>query len=521
MTTAGEFFSSCGVARRWKASAAAVGIVLLWTLVACRRLGLPGLQYDEVLFAAWLYPGKQASATWIERLMLMPYMGALKPWLYALWLPLAGHGAWAVRLPMILLSAVTLGLIYRVLRRVVEPGLALALLALAAGDALYLFTSRYDWGPVVLQRLCFWGALAILTGGASARRAFFAGLLCGLGLFDKLSFHWLLVAGAATALIFYPRQLRERLHVSGFAGFIVGSLPLWLYRGAGFGQGAVDLEGDWSPIQAKLSLVRNALAGRPLNGWIAHSYLEPEIQEDFQPPGWLAFAERWAGDWLLLLAAVAFLAMAVLLMRGDAKARFAAAGALFCALAGTQMFVLNGAGYLHHWALAAPVPQLAIGLAGAALWERRMGRPWLVLAFVSMLAVQALALARQYKEIVDYGGRPSWSEAIHPLADHLLAGKPEHVVILDWGIETQLLLLSGGELPTRSVFGDADITHWLEQPGDRVFVAYESGVPDLFPGAAKDLERLAAALGLELEKFAPIEDRQGRPIYRIWRVRRP
>lgn len=494
-------------------------------LAACYRLDLPGLQYDEVLFAAWLYPGEQESTTWVERLMLMPYMGALKPWIYALWLPLAGHAAWAVRLPMILVSAATLGLIYRTVSRFVEPGPALALLALVAGDALYLLTSRYDWGPVVLQRFCFWGALAVLTGGVSARRAFLAGLLSGLGLFDKLSLHWLLVAGAAAALAFYPRQLRERLRTAtlgaGVVGFLIGSLPLWIYRFSGHGQGAVSLESDGGPIGAKLSLARNALAGRPLNGWIAHSHLEPEILNNFRPPGWLAFAERWAGDWLLLLAMVAFVATVVLLLKGDRTACLAAAGALFCGLAGAQMFVISGAGYLHHWALAAPVPQLAIGLAGAALWERRVGRAWLIAAFASMLAAQALAVGRQYTEIVDYGGRPSWSEAIYPLADQLQRQAPPQILVLDWGIETQLRLLSGGELATRSVFGDADITHWLQQPGGRVFVAYAKGAPDLFPGAAADLERLATNLGVELEASASVEDRQGRSIYRIWRVRSP
>ena len=60
---------------------AAAGILAVWLMVACVRLDLPGLQFDEVLYAAWLHPDQPAG--WVDRLMLMPYMGALKAWIYA------------------------------------------------------------------------------------------------------------------------------------------------------------------------------------------------------------------------------------------------------------------------------------------------------------------------------------------------------------------------------------------------------------------------------------------------------
>ncbi|MBI1353595.1 MAG: hypothetical protein GC160_04560 [Acidobacteria bacterium] len=507
---------------------AAAGIIGLWVAAATWRLGWPGLQFDEVLFAVWLYPTEQAArAPWIDRLMLMPYMGALKAWIYGLWLPAAGNTAWAVRLPMVVLAAATLGLIFGAVRRAVPGRAALVLLALAAGDPLYLLTSRYDWGPVVLQRLCLWGALGVLLGGRSAPRALLAGLLAGVGLFDKLSFHWLLLAAVATAALVYPRELWVRAKsgapAAGLGGFLLGSWPVWLYRWAGRRSEPVTLETDWGALEGKLSLVRNALSGEPLNGWIAHSYLEPEMQE-LGPPAWLAFSDWGASGWLGWVAAVSLAALAALwLRRGEAGAlrceRAAAACVIFCALAAAQMMAVQGAGYLHHWALVAPVPQLGMGFVGMALWERRRWRGWLLGLLASVLAAQGLALARQYYAIAEYGGRPAWSEAIFPLAEELRERAPEHVVALDWGIEVPLRLLSAGRLPTLAVSRDEDLRHWLAEPGDRLFVGYLPGVPDLFEAAEPRFAAAAGELGLTVEEVGRVRDRQGREIFGVWRVR--
>ena len=507
---------------------AAAGVIGLWVVIAAWRLDRPGLQYDEALFAVLLYPSEQAAqASWTERLMLTPYMGALKAWIHALWLPLAGGAAWAVRLPMIVLAAATLGLIHGVARRFASPGAALALLALAAADPVYLLTSRYDWGPVVLQRLCLWGALSLLLGRPSTPRAAWAGLLAGIGLFDKLSFHWLIVAAVGAAAAVYGRDLRALLRRSVMAGlaggFALGSLPVWLYRFAGGRTEAVPLERDGTAIAGKLSILRNAISGEPLNGWIAHSYLEPEIQA-LGPPGWLAAADWAAGGWLWWTAVAAAIVAPALLLRGGGgrPARFAKAAVaalILCGLAAAQMMAVQGAGYLHHWALVAPLPQLAVGCVGLALWERGRGRGWLIGLFASVLGFQGLALARQYHEIFTYGGRPTWSEAIDPLADALLRAEPEHVVILDWGVETPLRLLSAGRLPTLAVSRQEDLRHWLTAPGDRLYVAYREGVADLFEGARPRFERQAAELGLTVEDVERVRDRQGREIFVISRVR--
>ena len=492
-----------------------VGVVVLiagWVALACVRLDLPGLQFDEVGYAVALYPNEaDAARSLTERMMLMPYMGALKAWVYGVWFAVLPVTPWTARLPMVLSSAFTLVLIYGTLRRILPAKPALAVLALAASDPVYLLTSRHDWGPVVLQRLCFWSALAVLSGGVTTRRALAAGAFCGVGLFDKLSFHWLIVAAVLTALIMYRERLALRTAVVGLAGFLVGSFPVWLYRLAGHRSDPVQLESSWQALTGKLTIIGNALTGRPLNGWISHSYLEPEVIDRFAPSAWFGLADL-AGSalWIVWIAA------ALLLLWGkNQHRRFALASLLFCGLVAIQMIAVQGAGYLHHWALVAPIPLLGLGVLLVGATKQRWLAPT---AFAVLLTANGLCIARQYAEIIGYGGRPTWSEAIYELAVALEKRSPEQVLVLDWGIEFQLRLLSEGKLKTRGVYTDEDLRHWLIAPGERVFVAFAAGLPDLFEGAQPRLESVAADLGVRIEPVQVIADRQGRPIYQLSRV---
>ena len=75
---------------------------------------LAGLQTGEAIFAKGIYDSANVSYS-IEvfhrklPLMLMPYVGALKSWLYAPILAICQPSPYAVRLPVLLLGSVTSG----------------------------------------------------------------------------------------------------------------------------------------------------------------------------------------------------------------------------------------------------------------------------------------------------------------------------------------------------------------------------------------------------------------------------
>ena len=76
-------------------------------------LPLLGFEYDEVMFVPLIFhPERSLFAARISHhlvlLMQMSYIGALKIWLYWPLLKLMNPGAYAVRLPMLLLAGLTI-----------------------------------------------------------------------------------------------------------------------------------------------------------------------------------------------------------------------------------------------------------------------------------------------------------------------------------------------------------------------------------------------------------------------------
>ena len=90
----------------WLALAGAIFVAL-----SCAFIRLPGVQYDEVLFSSaalgvaggfdvfwWTVAGH------VIPLMLMPYIGAIKAYIYKPILMLASPSALTIRLPMIIIG---------------------------------------------------------------------------------------------------------------------------------------------------------------------------------------------------------------------------------------------------------------------------------------------------------------------------------------------------------------------------------------------------------------------------------
>ena len=147
-------------------------------------------------------------------LMLMPYMGALKSWLYAPILAIFRPTAYSIRIPVLLIGSITIWLFFLFMRRTVGDWAALLGTALLATDPTFLLTTCFDWGPVALQHfLLVAGVLLLLTGGGirSPSRLALAFFLFGLGLWDKVLFAWPLMALAVALTIVFPRPVAGAL----------------------------------------------------------------------------------------------------------------------------------------------------------------------------------------------------------------------------------------------------------------------------------------------------------------------
>jgi len=526
--------------------AAFVGLGSLW-------IARPGLQYDETLFLMASRPRADTPIAYTMHfgdrpvaLMIISYLGALKGWVYAPLLGTRPASPAGVRLPAMLIGAAGLAFLYLFARRAFGWQTALLALALASTDPVYLFTTRLDWGPVAIPRLCLLAGCFGVLRWWQKQRLRDLGLACfafGLGVFDKATFLWMLVALAAAALLVFPRSLwrgiRSPALPVALAGLVIGSAGFlyyaWKWPGETFRHQTEPPEG----YAEKLRGAQHILQGAVLVGWISRDVDgEPLAPPDPLARAVYAVAPRLPHARTLLLPA----ALAALLLLPALPFRPWGRGMLFtllvCLIAFAQMLPVRSAGAAHHLALLLPFPQLfvAAGLLGARqgllAWLSRPPWPRVTVAALGILAAALLAanlrgVAHHYFSILGYGGGPGWSEAIYPLERSLHNARPERIVLLDWGMTMQLRLLSGDRLPLVEAeqpqgasYNPRSIEIHLANPR-AVFVQHAPGESSAFPQIAAAFHKLAAERGFETRVVETIRDGHGRPVYQILSLRKP
>jgi 4-amino-4-deoxy-L-arabinose transferase-like glycosyltransferase len=202
-----------------------------FVVVNCIGLSDPGLQYDELLFvngalgANHAYHGFIYSEVLGIPTMLMPYIGALKAWLYAPIFSIFGVSVDTVRIPAILMAGTALTIAAVVVARIFGRWPALVLAALLASDPVYGAVSRADWGPIVISALLRCTALLFyfqFVRRGSARYLWLLVLALSLGLFNKLDYVWFIVALSIAAPAVHGRRLLEIAR----AGWVAATAPI-------------------------------------------------------------------------------------------------------------------------------------------------------------------------------------------------------------------------------------------------------------------------------------------------------
>jgi hypothetical protein len=189
-----------GVFMRWLpphrlTDGVAITAVCLFIFVAEYRVELPGLYYNEVAFvnAAQGAPDN----TFIHKrlgtvpILIMPYLGALKAWMYAPVFRFFGVSPVTVRLPAILLAAVTLLILYCAIQGPLGAGWAAIVVWIMAVDPANLFPSRLDWGPTVFMHFFQALILALWFSYRYKPQLWKPVMILGcfaLGFFDKFNF---------------------------------------------------------------------------------------------------------------------------------------------------------------------------------------------------------------------------------------------------------------------------------------------------------------------------------------------
>ena len=209
---------------------------LLFIVLGFVLIPYNGLEADEVLFAQPLHGLMDPTFAihvfhHLVPLMVIPYIGTLKTFIY--W-PLSwmfSSSVYFVRLPMVLVGAATILVFYKWAGIFAGPRAALLAAVVLATDPTFLLTDTFDWGPVALQHLLLVSGCLLIARGRLSWGAF----LFGLALWNKTIFLWTLAGLVLASLVVCHAAVRavlaDRRQWSRAAlAFVLGALPLLVFN---------------------------------------------------------------------------------------------------------------------------------------------------------------------------------------------------------------------------------------------------------------------------------------------------
>jgi len=523
---------------------------ILFVTGALLLISYPGLQEDELIFSPSIFnPGINDHMTLGRHIvprMLLSYMGATKTWLYYVIFKLWRPSLYSVRIPVILIYALTIWVFYDVLRmayngRAVGKRAGAVGVLLLATDPTYVLSGSFGWCNLQnVFMLASVGAFLRFYRNASrlwlAAAAFFA----GLWLWDKAVGMWMLSGLVLAVVIVYPRAAWSRVNKTnlavGMVAFCAGALPLIVFN----------VENNYPTLRSnahfstvgfrqKLEILKNTAQG---SAWLGSVVSEPtpypRIPRTAAGRFAVAIHDRIGdqrSDYLPYALGTSLVLIPLLLMwRRYQALRLVLLSLIAMCMAWLQMALTEGAGTgAHHPALMWPFPELfiAVAFAEASLVWKNAGR-WLLAAAVVCLMVTNLLTLNQYLyQFVRFGGGKGWSDAIFALSDRIPGFQAREIFIADWGIINPLVTLSRGKLPLR---WDADAFS-SDRPSaiavhdamaafaakNSIWVEHTHG-NEMFAGVNERLEKMASAAGYRKIELCQVRDGNQAPVFEVFRI---
>lgn len=512
---------------------------------AIRSIDMPGLQYDEVLFVNAALGGIDDS--FIHKrvgrvpVMLMPYLGALKAYLYFPIFKLLGVSPQTIRVPAILLSALTLWIAFLFSRKALEPWPATGFVWLMATDPVFIFSSKLDWGPAVL--MLFFKMLALYfffsvvkTSGLGYWWALVFTLF--LGLYDKLNFIWFAAALAVGGLAFYPKtwlELQKRNWKLFLLPIVISALSAALLLGRPLVH-SIALKGTGVEWPDKLWQARGLYEGT-MNGRAIYELL----MASHCPVSTYA-------NYFLVAALIAVGSGAVLFaiprLRGDKIQSGLLRASLFIVSIGilivVQIILTPQAGGPHHALMVYPLHHFLIAAAGlllATTLNRFIPKAGtlLVTGILSILVWSQLATVNEYwKAFAQHRTFDTdWSPEIYGLAEYLNhnVNRVDSIISADWGFHTQLMALGHPQSRTKylelwTIFNDlhekdAQYKRWVHETffeKKRLFVLLRAHGLSELRNVRQNFSTFASEFSLHTELVRRFEDAADRRLYEVFLV---
>jgi hypothetical protein len=438
--------------------AAWVVLAVTMTLLAKQNLSVPGLYYDEAVFAGLAkdfvtghvhgqhMPDHQV-VTLAGRpfpLFIQTYLGALKSWMLIPAFRIFGATSSVLRATNLFWSLIALLFVMLATRRWLGLATALVIGTLLVFDPTFVFISALDWGVAVPSFLCrcacFYFAIR-WNQKRTLQDAFFFGLFAGLGFFNKADFAVFLVAVTLAATFCYRQQLFASLrqHSSSVAlicfGFALGAGPMLLKIPRMF---ALTISGPHPNAPGEYGIKLKMLLSM-YDG--THFYRLMNVGGVFERMYDGAVGPKMLLGIALIVACAAFIGLVYQKRIGNARARVFLI--LAAVLITVGVLVLPDAVRIHHGFLVYPFPQLIIAALFSLLWGRKiLVRVVAILAIAIVCGSGLRTIAGTQQLIRETGGRGRWSESFDEFCRENRNRSDLTIVSLDWGFNEQLIFLT-------------------------------------------------------------------------------
>jgi len=502
---------------------AVVALLAIRVGLSWHAIGDPGLQQDETLFvnaATLRLPGLNLVHSFGRvPLMIFPYIGALKSWLYYPLFKVFGNSAAVIRVPAVVITSLGLLFVYPAVRDLVNrPVALLAFVALCFDNSVFWLT-RDDVGPSALEFALKCAALFCAARFARTPRQRWILLLLAvlaLGVFNKLNFIWIVNAATVVSLIVAVRY-RDRLRAQWrIAATWIGGLALiyaaWgiyylhYHIGSIVGPSGNSLIQPWADFDPGTSGI--------LSGTWFYSYALAPL------------APRAAIVWIViaLFTAGAIASVAVPRLRSLPVAALA----LTTVLISFQTLITLQATAGWHYVAIYPFVTIVAAYGVYAIARIVLLRDTLVYVALAGAAILALTydgllMAKYFDQIGSEPTNAAWSPAIYNLSRDLRHTKGT-IFTADWGILNPLFALDPSgrfrELAFALRFPVPGTLAAVEAqvgatPGPKLVVTHVDSTLQ-FPDANKDL---ISAMGRHLDLVRVVSGPDHRPVYAVYRYR--
>lgn len=211
-------------------------IIAIYILLSVIKIEHPGINNDQFMFVNAAAFNPDNMFLWKSYhgfpIMVFPYIGALKSYLYMPIFYFFGVNMWSIRLPQIILIAISLYLLYKSLSTTFNKKIALITVLFLSLDPSNVIYSKVDNGPTVIE--FFLKVLTIYLFSVYYKTKniiFFLSIypVLILGIFNKINFFWFVNSFFISFIIFYGKSFYNNFKNFGkLVPFILIAVPYYI-----------------------------------------------------------------------------------------------------------------------------------------------------------------------------------------------------------------------------------------------------------------------------------------------------